>query len=61
MTLIRHQTIGVEIEHPTPGIGNHKESRDFDRGPPTKDITRGLWKIKLPKFSRAHAIERAEA
>ena len=36
------QTNEVEVEHPPSGLGNLEGSRDSDRGPPIKDITREL-------------------
>ena len=42
-------------------MGNLEASRDSGGGPPPKDITRELQKIKLPEFSGGRASERAEA
>ena len=48
-------------EHPSLGLGNPKGSRDYDRRPPIKDITRELQRIKLLEFAGGRASERAEA
>ena len=60
-TLKGHQPTRIEVEPPPYGMGNPEASRDSGRGPPPKDITRELQKIKLPKFVRGCASEHVEA
>jgi hypothetical protein len=60
-TLKGRQPAGTEVEPPPPGTGNLEASRDSGGGPPPKDITRELQKIKLPEFARGHASECAES
>ena len=60
-TLKGHQPAGIEVEPPPSGMSNPEVSRDSGGGPPPKDITRELHKIKLPEFIEGRASERAEA
>jgi hypothetical protein len=60
-TLKGKQPAGTEVEPPPSGTGNLEVSRDSGGGPPPKDITQELHKIKLPEFVGGHASERAEA
>jgi hypothetical protein len=60
-TLKGRQPAGTKMESPPSGTGNPEASRDSRGGPPPKDITQELQKIKLPDFSEGRASERAEA
>ena len=60
-TLKGRQLVGTEVEPPLSRTGNPEVSRDSRGGPPPKDITRELQKIKLLEFVGGHASERAEA
>jgi hypothetical protein len=60
-TLKGRQLAGIEVEPPPSGTGNLEVSRDSGGGPPLKDITRELQKIKLSEFVRGRASERVEA
>ena len=60
-TLKGHQPAGIEVEPPPSGMGNPEASRDSGGGPPPKDITQELQKIKLPEFVKGRASERVEA
>ena len=60
-TLKGRQPTGIEVEPPPSRMGNLEALRDSEGGPPPKDITRELQKIKLPEFVKGHASERVEA
>jgi hypothetical protein len=60
-TLKGCQPAGIEVEPPPSGMGNLEASRDSGGGPPPKDITREVQKIKLPEFVGGHASEHVEA
>jgi hypothetical protein len=60
-TLKGNQSVDVEVEPPLSGVGNLEASRDSEGGPPPRDITRELEKIKIPEFVGGHASECAEA
>jgi hypothetical protein len=60
-TLKGRQPTGIEVEPPPSGMGNPEASRDSGGGPPPKDITRELQRIKLPEFVRGRASECTEA
>jgi hypothetical protein len=49
------------VEPPPSGMGNIEVSRVSGEGPPPKDITQELQKIKLLKFLGDRASERVEA
>jgi hypothetical protein len=49
-TLKGYHPTDVEVEPPPSGVGNPEASRDSEGGPPPRDITRELQKIKLPEF-----------
>jgi hypothetical protein len=55
------QSKDVEVEPPPSRMGDPKESRDSNRGPPRGDITRELQKIKLSYFVGGRASELVEA
>ena len=59
-TLRAHETTEVDLERFPSRVGNVKGSKDFNRGSPTRDITRELQSIKPPKFSRSHASKQLE-
>jgi hypothetical protein len=59
-TLKGRQPAGTKVEPPPSGMGNPEASRDSGGGPPPKDITRELQKIKLPEFVGGRASERVE-
>jgi hypothetical protein len=58
-TLKGRQPTRIEVDPPPYGMGNPEASRDLGEGPPLEDITRELQKIKLLKFARGRASERA--
>ena len=60
-TLKARQPTETKVEPPPSRTGNPKASRDSGGGPPPKDITQELKKIKVPEFAGGHASERAEA
>ena len=60
-TLKGWQLVGIEVEPPLSGMRYLEASRDSGGGPPPKDITWELQKIKLLKFAKGRASERAEA
>jgi hypothetical protein len=60
-TLKGRQPTGIEVEPPPSGTGNPEASRDSGGGPPPKDITRELQKIKLSEFAGVMRSEHAEA
>ena len=60
-TLKGRQPAGIKVDPPPYGMGNPEASRDSGGGPPPKDITRELHKIKLLEFDEGHASEHAKA
>jgi hypothetical protein len=60
-TLKGRQLAGTEVELQPSGTVNPEASRDSGGGPPPKDITRELQKIKLREFVGGRASERVEA
>jgi len=53
--------VDVKVKAQVSRVGSPEASRDSKGGPPPRDITRELQKIKLPKFSRGRASEHVEA
>jgi hypothetical protein len=49
------------VEPPPSRVGNPEASRDLEGGPPPRDITRALQKIKLSDFVGGRASECAKA
>jgi hypothetical protein len=56
-TLKGRQSIDVEVEPPPYRVGNPEASRELEGGPPPRDITRELQKIKHLEFVGGHASE----
>jgi hypothetical protein len=59
-TIKRFHLVDVEVEPPPYGLGKSEALKDYEGGPPPREIIRELQKIKLPEFFGGRASERAE-